>query len=395
MTRRHLRRVVLPFAATRLGLLVVGWLALFLLPSGLTLQSGNLVHHAPGPALLEMWARWDSEWYLLVADRGYGADDEFLGHKVPYEHGDDTGFFPLYPLLVRLVALTGLSSLAAGVLVSNLALLAALALLHRLVERDRGGEAADRAVWLLAAFPTSFFLSAVYAESLMLATLLGAVVAARDGRPFAAGLAAAACALSKPTGCLALLPVWVEIVTADRQRAGLPSAGAARAPIAPRLAHLAIATLPSVAALGAFAAFCHSLTGHWAPFLERQERWRGPTGFPWRAFTRYFENPQVHGAHHSSIDFVVATAAVLTIPWLWRRLRPSDALYGSVAILLPLGSTLWSFSRFAASIYPIAALAAGGGADPGAERRCRALLGIWLPAGGLLFALYAAWWWVG
>ncbi|HUD70625.1 MAG TPA: mannosyltransferase family protein [Dongiaceae bacterium] len=395
MNRAHLMRVLLPFAATRLGLLVVGWLALFLLPSGLTLQTGNLVHHAPGPALLEMWARWDSEWYLLIADRGYGADDEFLPRKVAYEHGDDTGFFPLYPLLVRLVARTGISSLAAGVLVSNVALLVALAALHRLVDRDRGGAAADRAVWLVAAFPTSFFLSAVYAESLMLATLLLAIVAARDGRLLVAGLAAAACALSKPTGCLALLPVWVEIATGDRRRAGLPSAGAPRAPIAPRLAHLALVTLPSLAALGAYAAFCHSLTGRWAPFLERQARWRGPTGFPWRAFARYFENPQVHGAHHSSIDFVIATAAVLSIPWLWRRLRPSDALYGSVAILLPLGSTLWSFSRFAASIYPLAALYAGGSADAGAERRCRALLGVWLPAGGLLFALFAAWWWVG
>jgi hypothetical protein len=395
MNLPRLRRILLPFAATRAGLLVVGWLALNLLPSGLMLQTGNLVHHAPGPAGLEMWARWDAEWYLLIADRGYGADDEFVGLKVAYQPGDDLGFFPLYPLLVRLVAGVGLSTLAAGVLVSNLALIAALAALDRLVARDRGDAAAERAIWLLCVFPTSFFLSAVYAESLMLATLLVAVLAARDGRPLAAGIAAAACALTKPTGCLVLLPVWVEIVSGDRRLAAPAAAGATRAAIARRIARVAIATLPVLLALGAWAAFCHRETGRWAPFLERQARWRGPTGFPWRAFVRYFENPQVHGAHHSTIDFVVAAAAVIAIPWLWRRLRPSDALYGTVAILLPLGSTLWSFSRFAASIYPLFAVASGHGADRGADRRVRALAGVMLPAGGFLVAIYAAWWWVG
>lgn len=392
MSGGHWRRVLLPFAATRLGLLVVGWLALHLLPSGLQLQTGNLVHHAPGPALLEMWARWDSEWYLLIADRGYGADDEFVGRKVAYLPGDDTGFFPLFPWLVRVVALAGVGTLCAGVLVSNLALLAALATLHALVARDRGDPAADRAVWLLAAFPTSFFLSAVYAESLMLATLLCAVQAARDRRALAAGLWAAACALTKPTGVLALLPVGVELLGGGTPRSATGVA-AARAAIAGRLGRLALAFLPTALALGGFAAWCHARYGSWAPFLERQTRWRGPTGGPWRAFVRYFENPQVHGAHNSTIDFVVAVAAVIAIPWLWRRLRPADALYGTVAILLPLGSTLWSFSRFAASIYPLHALWAGGGDT--VERRTTALVGVWLPIAGILFALYAAWWWVG
>ena len=395
MSLRTLKPILLPFVATRAGLLVVGLLALHLLPSGLALQSGNLVHHEPGPAALEMWARWDAEWYLLIADRGYGADEQFLGRKVAYQPGDDTGFFPLYPMLIRLVAMTGIPSLAAGVLVSNLLLLVALATLHRLVARDRGEVAADRAAWLLCAFPTSFFLSAVYAESLMLAMLLLTLAAARAGRPLAAGLAAAACALAKPTGALALLPLWVEIGTGTWHRAPVSADGARRPAFGLLAGRLLLATLPTLVALGAWAAWCQRTQGHWAPWLARQERWRGPTGFPWRAFERYFENPQIHGAHNSTIDFVVALLAVIAIPWLWTRLRPADALYGTAAILLPLGSTLWSFSRFAASIYPLHVLAAGTGADRGAGRRALGLAGAMLPAGGFLVALYAAWWWVG
>jgi hypothetical protein len=390
-----LRRVILPFAVTRLGLLLAGLMAVYLLPSGLTLQKGNLVRHVPGPAALEIWARWDAEWYLLVAENGYGDDAAFVGRGgVPYQSGDDTGFFPLYPLLVRAVGHTGLSLLAAGVLVSNLALLVGLAGLRRLVTADHGEVAADRTVWILLAFPTSFFLSAVYAESLLLATLVVTVGLARDRRPLAAGIAAALCALTKPTGILAVVPLAWEIARpgGGGETAGGAGAGAGH-PGWGRAGRLGLALVPPAAAIGGWMAWCHAITGRWAPFLERQERWRGPTSGPWRAFVRYFEHPHVHGAHDSTLDFACAALFVLAIPWMWRRLRRGEVLWAGLSILLPLGSTLWSFTRFAASIYPVFVRAAIGTGR--SDRRLASLLGAMLPLGGFLMALYAAWWWVG
>jgi hypothetical protein len=388
---RALRAVLVPFLATRAALLLAGWLALHLLPSGLTLQKGNLVYHPPGPAVFEMWARWDAEWYLLIADRGYGADDAFVGRPVAYQPGDDAGFFPLYPMLVRAMAGSGLPPLVAGVLVANLALLAALALLWDLARRDHGEETAGRAVWLLLAFPTSFFLSAVYAESIQLATLLGALALARAGRPLAAGGCAALCTLAKPTGVLVMLPLAIELW---RGPDGRDPAGGRPAPCpADRIRRLASGLVPPAAALGAWMIACRFLFGSMVPFLARQERWRGPTTGPWRAFVRYFEGPQVHGAHHSTIDFACALLLVLSIPFMWRRLRASEAAWATVAILLPLGSTLWSFTRFAASIYPCHLLAAV--STRGSEQRFAAWIAVLLPMGGLLMALYAAWWWVG
>lgn len=400
--RRGLRTIATAFLATRLALLVTGWLAAHLLASGLTLQKGNLVYHAPGPPLLEIWARWDSEWYLLIAERGYGADEAFLGRPVAYRRGDDSGFFPLYPLLVRLVARAGLPSLAAGVLVSNLMLLLAAALLHDLARRESDDETAGRAVWLLLSFPTSFFLSAVYAESTLLAATFLALWLLRSGRPASAGLSAAAAALARPTGVLVLLPLLVDAwgdaragapaAPADVERAGArPEGGGTRRGLA-RAARTAALVLPTAAALGLWSLFCRSLYGEWLPFVTRQERWRGAMSGPWRAFARFFEAPQIHGAHHSAIDFACAAALVLSIPWMWRRLRRSDAAYGSAAILLPLTSTLWSFTRFAAVIYPVPLLLARWART---SERTAALLALMLPIGGLFMALFAAWWWVG
>jgi hypothetical protein len=381
--KEALRAVLLPFAATRLALLLCGCLGGALLPSGLLLQKGNLVFHRTGPLPLEIAARWDAEWYLLIAERGYGADEAFVGLPVAYRKGDDSGFFPLYPLLIRVVAMTGLSFLAAGVVVSNLAALLAAALLRDLVKRDRGEEEAGRAVWLLLSFPTSFFLSVVYAESLLLAMTLLAVRLAREGRPQAAGAAAGLACLARPTGVLALIPVVLELARPQ---------GDWERPVS-RLRRAAVAGAGPGLALGLWAAFCHARFGEWLPFVARQERWRGATSGPWRAFVRYFEAPQIHGAHHSTIDLVCATALVVSLVFAWRRLRRSDTLYAAAAILLPLSSTLWSFTRFASTIYPVPMLWARAGATR--PDRHTAVVALFLPLAGLLTAFYAAWWWVG
>src|SRR5919206_811606 len=60
-----------------------------------------------GNALVAPFARWDSVWYLAIANDGYPADDPRRA-----------AFFPLYPLLVRAVKAFVGSPIVAGVAVS-------------------------------------------------------------------------------------------------------------------------------------------------------------------------------------------------------------------------------------------------------------------------------------
>jgi Mannosyltransferase (PIG-V) len=379
-------RIALPYLATRVGLLLVGLMAAQRLIPGLALQKGNLVYHRPGPACLEIWARWDSEWYLLIAEQGYRSGSFFLSLPVAYQETDTTGFFPLYPLLIHALSTLGLPALLAGVLLSNLALLAALWFLWSLVERDHGEEVAERTLWVLLAFPTGFFLSAVYAESLMLACLLGSLWAVRGGRPWLCGIFAALCVLARPTGLLVLVPLADELIL--RRFIG-PPREAREGSLAGTLAALGL----PLAALAGYMVYCDALFGSATAFLLRQERWRGPSSGPWRAFARFLQSPQVEDAHHSRLDLAIALLLVGSIPFLFRVLRRSDALYATAAILLPLTSTLWSFSRFAATIYPFHILLAL------ALSRRRSLsaayFAVALPLQGFLMALFAAWWWAG
>jgi hypothetical protein len=124
---------------------------------------------------------WDGQHYLKLALHGYPAPAE-----------PSSAFFPLLPWLMTPLLAAGVGPIAAGLAVVSVGSAIAFYFLWRLT----AGQARDpSSVWLFAAFPTAFYLSAVYSEALFLAALLGLLWALRD--PRRAGLAFA-CALLLP-----------------------------------------------------------------------------------------------------------------------------------------------------------------------------------------------------
>jgi mannosyltransferase PIG-V len=119
--------------------------------------------------------RWDSAYYTGIAAHSYPATQSAL-----------TAFFPGYPLLVRFfhgASLGAVSYLAAAMIVSWLALIAASILLFRLVVRHVDERAALVATALLCWFPASLFFLAPYSEALLMLEIL-AVVTLLDQRRF-------------------------------------------------------------------------------------------------------------------------------------------------------------------------------------------------------------------
>jgi Predicted integral membrane protein len=106
-------------------------------------------------------------------------------------------FYPLFPCLLRLVAYISGSYLAAGLIVSGIASVAAAVLLRRLVQLDYDSAVALRSVWFFLIFPTAYFLHVGYSESLFLALALASVLAARTDRWGLAGLLGAFCWLTR------------------------------------------------------------------------------------------------------------------------------------------------------------------------------------------------------
>jgi len=220
--------LALLLVVSRAALMIVGVLSTHLTLSGLAVMKHHLVYHQAVPLPMEIWARWDSEWYLLIADKGYDVRAHFEEFSSAYEPYAAAGFLPLYPLLIRLLTtiLPFLGGVAAGIIVSNLCLFGSLVLLYRIVKEEVGEKAGRRAAYAACAglivFPMSLFLSAVYAESLFLLLSLACFHSVRHARFAPAAAFGALATVTRPAGILLTLPLAWEWWAQRREPAQSP-----------------------------------------------------------------------------------------------------------------------------------------------------------------------------
>jgi hypothetical protein len=115
-----------------------------------------------GPQWYHRLLRWDSGWYKLIASEGYKYDgDPGLTQTVV--------FYPLYPAISRLTSeILRIDLIDSMLLASNLAALAAVLLLFKLIRERFDDRIAIATVAMISFFPSSVFLSAGYSESLAL-----------------------------------------------------------------------------------------------------------------------------------------------------------------------------------------------------------------------------------
>jgi len=369
-------------------------------PTGLTRPFSPFVDLLLAPA-----ARWDAVWYLSIADDGYGGDKA------------KAVFYPLYPLLAKVVGLVVGSSLVGALLVSLACFLAALVLLRRLAELELGARDGRAAVLLVAFFPSAFFFSGIYSESLFLLLSVGALLAARTERWAWAGIAGALAALTRNSGAVLLLPlllIWLYGPRGGgRSLPGPRPWWRPRYALAPELAWLALIPL----ALAGYLAYVGAVLGDpFAPF-GAQELWGRhlvPLGGVWEgaraawlgvrqlvhgsATPVYFDaaggDPFVNAGQNLML-FGFLVFALVAAAGVVRRLPLAYGAYVVVALALSLSypvdaQPLMSLPRFVVVLFPLQmwlARAVGRRGDGGAERAvavCAVLL-------GLLTAQFARW----
>ena len=298
-----------------------------------------------GDTLFSPLARWDSVWYLSIADSGY-------------EGPAREAFFPLYPLLVRALATPAGAShealLLAAYLVSLASLLGALYLLWRLVSLELGRQYASPALLLLAAFPGSLFFGAPYSESLFLLVSVGAFYAARTGHWAWAGALAGCASATRSAGILLLLPLAI-LWWQSESRSVRDAAWLALAPVG----------------LVAYAVYLEATIGDALAFMEVQEAWMrhfaGPLGGVWDGTVAAFEAARsiVRGdaelprwAAMNLMLFAFMVFALVACVGVLRRLPFAYGAYAVAALMLPLSfpvgpQPLMSLPRFLAVLFPI------------------------------------------
>ncbi|MFB7538675.1 hypothetical protein ACFC0N_02140 [Streptomyces zaomyceticus] len=140
--------------------------------------------------------RWDSVWYVRIAENGYG-------HETILANGDvhsDLAFFPLFPALERgLSAVLPVDAATAGLVLSWTAGLAAAWGIHKCGEYAFGARAGVLLAVLWGVYPTAFVQSMAYTETLFTALAAWSLYAVLRGRWILAGVLCAAAGLTRPT----------------------------------------------------------------------------------------------------------------------------------------------------------------------------------------------------
>jgi Gpi18-like mannosyltransferase len=187
------------FLISRIALAVIAVIAETIIPGPV---GAKFYHAVPDNIWLDVWARWDSAFYLEIANQGYA-----LTLREP----SSAAFFPLYPILINFVKMIVNNTVLAGLIVSHLCFLAALITIHRLTELEfRDTPTANRAILYIAIFPTSLFFGAIYTESLFLLLSSLMFLFARKRLWAWAGIVGLLAASTRIVGITLLLPVLLE-----------------------------------------------------------------------------------------------------------------------------------------------------------------------------------------
>jgi hypothetical protein len=346
---------------------VVPWLLSRVIVLMALVTARHLVHHltVKRPIVLRQGLLgWDAAFYGDVAKGGYTAVSR-----------DGLRFFPLLPLLGRVVGLVPFVSARTGVVViANAAALVAALLLVRLVRAETGDDAlARRAAFVLLLAPHAFVFVMGYAESLLCACALAAFIGLRRERWLIAAVAGFAAGLCRPVGVLLAVPAFVEALRAWR----LHDRGRDR--VLP-----AIAVVAPVAGLGSYLLWVRHRTGDLflALRLQNSKNLRGGNESPLtsvgHAFHELGSGQRVgYGLH--AITAVVMVALVIVMA---RRLPASYTLYAAVSAGVALcAHNLDSIERYSLATFPFAIAAAMLLKRPSIER-----IVLLLIAGGLVAA---------
>jgi hypothetical protein len=201
--RRHLLYLSFFFASWRILLFVIGLLSPLVLhyqPSFPYFDS--LLPSFGFPQWIYSWANFDGVHYLTIAQKGY------IGT------GLIQAFFPLYPyVLLHTLHLISMNFnlLFIGLMLSNLFAYSFIIFWFYWMYQKKGARFAWVSCCVLLLFPTSFFLGALYTESLFMLLVVVTFWAAEQKKWWLAGLCAAAASATRVVGVFLVPAVLIEL----------------------------------------------------------------------------------------------------------------------------------------------------------------------------------------
>lgn len=348
MKRAPISDIIWLFVGTRLLLVLVTYIGFILFPVPPHVYP---VVPVDVTGLLTSWNRWDAVHYTQIAQFGY---------QTIY----DTAFFPLFPLLIKGIALLfgNQGYIAIGMILSNLALLGTLFVLYQIAVDALGEQVGRRTLLYLCIFPTAFFFFAAYNESLFLLLTASAFLAMRRQKWWLAGILGFLAALTRSAGLFLVIPFLWELWMARETITGSDQSTMRKLlDMLPRV--LPVVLIPLGTLL--YCVYCWKAFNNPFAFAAVQSHWDRHLTWPWVGIweaLREIFRIQPFGSFyevHLLLD-LTATVGFIALAILgWRRLRTSYSIWIALLLFYTLISpaiaqadVLVSNQRFALEMFP-------------------------------------------
>lgn len=290
----------------------------------------NIIHNT-NDLVANLW-KWDSGWYQGIVEQGYAT--VFTGDAVNWP------FFPLWPLLIKIVSINGVFSIpVVGVILNQLIFCCALVALYLyILELRFSDHLARNAVIMLAISPANIYFCAGLTESLFLLLSLLSFYFLYRKNFIACIICAALLSATRMVGAFFIIPLVYELYFSKRFSLG----------------KIAIAAASSISGLLLFVLYMQIHTGHPFGFLEIQSQirdWVRP-GLNWDGdiFDQVYQVASAT-SHIYDRGIFIFSLVIITGALFYKRLI-KEALF-NLSCILPglISGNMWNAFRFDTAIF--------------------------------------------
>jgi len=325
ITGKEILRLMAYFLSFKFLTFFIAWL------SNLVFLKSIYYETIPGN-VFQAFLSWDTGWYLSIVNVGYY-----------YNPGGTTNtvFFPLYPLLVKLFTFIVPDPILCGYLISNTACMLGVVYLYKLVKIDYNEQISLEAAIFYLIFPTSFFTSIFYTESLFFLFVTVCIYYTRRKMWLAASVFGLVASMTRNTGFLLLIPMLIEYFDINLGSLKLDFKKL-------RMNICWLLLVPS--GLISYMVYLYIKFNEPFAFIKGQKNWGKRLVY----FVDTFWSLDGYGLFHKVI-FISFVLIMLTMLFylFYKKIRLSYTVYALVTFILLISSgTLESMPRFAAMIFP-------------------------------------------
>ncbi|QBD82439.1 hypothetical protein EPA93_43280 [Ktedonosporobacter rubrisoli] len=312
-----------------------------------------------------------------------------------YTHIQDTVFFPLWPLILRLHLLFGANVISAyltGLFLANLCFYLALVMLYLLIGKLFDPIIARNSLFYISFSPYALYFFAAYSESLFLLLSLAVFICLEHEYWNLAGVFGGLAALTRSQGFLLVVPFIVVVVQyiqsnqrswRQKLRAAIP------------VVFIPLGIIIYVAYLG--------YTFHDPLAFSTQEAtfWHRQLTFPlitvFRSFQTFFSSYTVDVIILNCINILLVLLVTMALVFSWRRLPLHYTLFTLITLLFDMSypqgviEPLAAFGRYLIVIFPLFILLAIYGKKPQFDHL---ILICFLPLLGINIVLFTSHYWL-